>query len=1021
MKRSLIIYFSDIHLTGERPENEGKVVNAFCDDVKKQLFAIPHEDVFVLIGGDLVQAADDADSYDLFWEKILCKLISYGVNKKNIICVPGNHDAQRGWVEKNKDVYGPFISRDYNEGKFNDLVNGNQANLFTEKFGNYSNFVLSRLDIQKYDVVGFPVELNDEWSVYCLNSALSTFTGLESDEYPQLKDDTKRLNIDTRRLYEWLELNSKKKILLMHHPMDFLTEHADVELKKLVKLNFDIVLTGHTHRQDLLCNHNGNDSYIWCQAPQLYTDKHDKLGYCMLELCGNDVERIIYREWFGSRNSFRAGLDFTEEEDGIIRIDNKRTEVIDPIRVKLEERFKDTMAVYGDSSLVWVDRYFSLNRFDRTFRFNKNDLYSEDEIMDAHKSIKILTPAQYGLTSFAWHFLLRLWKEKKEFGLYIDCGLIKHGKIEKTIARQLNEFGIKESNVKWLLFDNWDLSNKDAKQILSYVSKVFPSIPIMILCPMLEKSFVDNENISNMEFAIVNMYMAPMQMAQLRTIVDVYNAKRNIGESELILKRLNEDIQNFNMHRTPLNCISLLEVFSSSSFDENPVNRTAMVEKLLRIIFENETVPSYKSLPDVKDCEFAIGFYCEQMIRGEGYYFNSQHFYDTIAVFCKKQKITLDIHYLFDILLNNQIICQYDQDLYGFRFTFWVYYFAAMRMTKSEDFAKFILSQENYLHYPEILEFYTGSDRTRNDAADIVKTDIQKVSDCVHKKVGIPEGMNPFKMLRLQTSDEQVKKAISQLDDNLQKSRLPNNIKDALADKEYNPSTPFHQEVRKVWESYSVNYLQEMICVASKTLRNSDYINPELKEQLFIAITEAWYNTIRVVYLMAPALAYEGKAGYDDFRLQLSESYQQYKDNPQRLLINVISNIPLNILKWYKDDIYSSKLADLLFDRINNESNKVIKHILVSLTIYEQPERWNSVVEKYLAEEDRNSFYFADTISALETMYANGVMSEQNIAKTRNLIFLAYTKLASKDNRLRPGDVRWIKKDVLPERRMDDD
>lgn len=39
----------------------------------------------------------------------------------------------------------------------------------------------------------------------------------------------------------------------------------------------------------------------------------------------------------------------------------------------LEERFRDTMAVYGDDSLIWIDRYFSMNRFDRAFTFNKKE------------------------------------------------------------------------------------------------------------------------------------------------------------------------------------------------------------------------------------------------------------------------------------------------------------------------------------------------------------------------------------------------------------------------------------------------------------------------------------------------------------------------------------------------------------------------------------------------------------------------------------------------------------------------
>ena len=116
-----------------------------------------------------------------------------------------------------------------------------------------------------------------------------------------------------------------------------------------------------------------------------------------------------------------------------------------------------------------------------------------------------------------------------------------------------------------------------------------------------------------------------------------------------------------------------------------------------------------------------------------------------------------------------------------------------------------------------------------------MKRDIARISKTVHEKIGLPEGINPFSRLRLETSDEQVKKAIKQLEANLQKSKLPNEIKDAVADDSYNPSTPFHQAVYKVFENYSVNYLQEIIGIASKTLRNSDYIEPEKKVELLTA------------------------------------------------------------------------------------------------------------------------------------------------------------------------------------------
>lgn len=1018
--KTLLVYFSDIHLTGKEPENEGAVINAFCEDIKRQLMSLQYKDVYVLIGGDLVQAADDAASYYAFHDKILSKLIAFGVEREKIICVPGNHDCQRKWIIDNRETYAPVVNQKFTESRFDDMINSPQGELFLEKFANYSQFVEQYLPNSRYNIVGYPIEINEEWSLYCLNSALTSFAGYEWNEYAHLKDDERRLNVDTRNLNDWVQKNTKRKILLMHHPLSFLTDWADDELTKLLRTEFDLLLTGHTHRQNVLCNQVKGESYVWCQAPQLYTDKTDKLGYCFIELENDYVDRIIYREWFPSRNTFKKGLDFTDGDEGVVEISNNNQRVKDPIRLMLEERFRNTMAVYGDESLLWVDRYFSLNRFDRAFTFNKKDLYSEDDIMQAGKSLKIVTPAQYGLTSFGWHFLLRLWKEKGVFGLFLDCRTLKVNRIEKGVEKQLSTFGVKKECVGWIVFDNWDLNNKEAKQILTYMKEEFASVPLLILCPMLEKSFIENENISLFEFSIATIFMAPMQLGQLRNMVAVYNKKRRIGEEEIVLKRLNDDIQNFNMHRTPLNCISLLEVFSSS-FDENPVNRTAMIERLLRIIFENEEVTSYRSLPDVKDCEFVIGYYCEQMIRYEQYYFGSKHFYDKISDFCKQQKITLDIHYLFTILLHNQIICQYDNDLYGFRFSFWVYYFAAMRMTKSEDFANFILEKENYAHYPEILEFYTGSDRTRNDAATVVMEDIKKVASKVHDMVGLPDKMNPLQMLRLDVSDEQAAKVIDKLDDELKQTKLPTNIKDALDDSTYNPSMPFHQDVRKVWENYSVNYLQEMIEIASKVLRNSDYIYPETKVNLLNAITEAWLNTIRVVYLMAPALAMEGQAGYDDFRLQLDDTFNKDTKDKKKLLIDIMSNIPHNVVSWYKDSIYSSKLADLLYEKIENETNPVIKHILVNLIVFEQPDRWENVVRKYLDKSDKHSFYFGDTLSTLRIMYSKGAMSDANIARTKNLIFLAYTKLASKDGRMTPGLIKNIKNNILPERSQHDD
>ena len=49
-------------------------------------------------------------------------------------------------------------------------------------------------------------------------------------------------------------------------------------------------------------------------------------------------------------------------------------------------------------------------------------------------------------------------------------------------------------------------------------------------------------------------------------------------------------------------------------------------------------------------------------------------------------------------------------------------------------------------------------------------------------------------------------------------------------------------------------------------------------------------------------------------------------------------------------------------------------------------------------------------------MYANGVMSDANVAKTKDLILLGYTKLLSSDNKMHPGEMKRINEQVLPNR-----
>lgn len=142
---TLIIYVSDIHFTGRKPENEGVVLNAFLKDVKRQLDEIPHKDTFIFIGGDLVQMADDKGTYDLFWNDLIVPLLDFGIPKEHIICVPGNHDIQRTKIEEKKFLYTAFLNRKITEGDFNDFIeNQDNKTLLVNKFENFEYFITQK-------------------------------------------------------------------------------------------------------------------------------------------------------------------------------------------------------------------------------------------------------------------------------------------------------------------------------------------------------------------------------------------------------------------------------------------------------------------------------------------------------------------------------------------------------------------------------------------------------------------------------------------------------------------------------------------------------------------------------------------------------------------------------------------------------------------------------------------------------------------------------------------------------------
>lgn len=1009
-----ILYFSDIHVGDGKPENQGIVLDEFIKDVKKQIQGVKGE-IYALIGGDLVFEADKAEQYQEFDKAIVTPLEELGIKRNHIVCVPGNHDGQQKKVAAKSLTYIPSVEKKYEEEQYNDLLD--QDKTTTDKFSNFSDYVNNQLKIVGYNETFYTFDLDENWTVCCLNTSLTSFSAYEK------RKDQDYLGIDTRSLQKWIiENHNKKKILLMHHPQSWLMEWASKAINTIIKKEFSLVLTGHTHDQDLLCNINGNDTYIHCQAPQLFTTKEDNtLGYCLININGIDITDIIYRQWSEKRSRFNPGSDFTEDESGIVRLIEPAvmdtdmqfmTSVVDDkVKILLTAKLNNMMVVYNDQPIVWVNRYLSTKRVDKMRHLKDDDMISEDELINTPHDIIVLSPAQYGLSCYGVHFLIHAWEKYHQFGIYVPVDCLKKNKLVGYLNSQLQEYSKDVDDVKWVVIDDWIVSRKDSKTFITLIKGKFPSAHILLLSPRIERYFKDNSEISIREEGFDVLFMAPLKRDGVRSIVKAFNNRNYIEEEDKVVKRVNDDIKDFNMHRTPLNCITLLEVFNNSTFQDNPVNRTEVIERVLRIIFDNHKIPSYRtSVPDMKDCQFVLGYFCRQLImnNSEMESFTEAKFKNILNGYCDDNGITLDIDYLFEILVANQILTSYG-GYYCFRFTYWVYYFAAMQMYNDDaEFNDFIIEKKNYIHYPEILEFYTGKDRKRKDAVDFMTKDLIKATQSVREKVGWPEELNLFSLLKCQQTEDQKEKLISNLDNTIKKTNVPEEFKDTFEDVDYDPAKPFDQSVRKFFDDYSISYLIQSIHIASKAFRNSDYVERKSKDALLYAILDSWKVFVQIMYTIAKPLAVHKRIGYGDTYFELMEETSAESISIENRLLKIIIAIPLNVMIFYKNDMYSDKNGKTILQTFERETDKIKKYLLACVVVMERPSGWDSYLSHYISQVGQNSYYLGNLkdLMLFALNYYDMSNAEQNALKL--MIKRAALKLETGINNPLPKDLRRV-------------
>ena len=993
-----ILHISDLHLRKNWHEEQGVVLREFFDELKAQIKDM--SEVFVAFTGDILQEGTDREAYQYFTDIFGEKLNDLGITRERLIVVPGNHDVDREYIKKIFPLLKGLQERETTETLFNDTVYSAQGDILKLKLLPFLEWQESISDwsLTPASFSGRGFDLSSDIGIYCLNTALYSFGGLP-DEKQNTISDYQELPVETRRLNAWLEESRHKyRILLMHHPFEWLLDWAEKEIKSLCLRHFNLVLTGHVHNKESFNINDGIDSYVHCSTPQLFSKKSDLLGYSILQIDDELTSlNISYRQW--ARDRFVAGTMFSKNDTGTLRLSHVQSgdleSVIEPdscvynrILALLQNNLNNCLKCYACFPAVWVvPNIADQNEFSAID--NSAVILTADMLREPFRDCFVIAPRQFGLSSLGRYLALAAWKSKhRRFALCIDSSELQNHEtaIQGYLRDRIDELGLSEADLSAIILDECGPINY---RKINNIKKTYPQVPLTVLLALSDTEVTVWQDEGQLDADFDMFFLWSLERGQMREIVQEFISAGFDLDENAALQRLVDDIENLNLHRTPLVCLTLLAIYASG-IDYSPVNRTDMFERFLYLIFFSyKKVPDYSNLPDMKDALAVVGYFCEVIIRQKQNSFTKREFILSATAFCGEMSIDVDCAKLFEVMSRENVIVR-TGEVQRFRYVHWIYFFAAHRMHHDSAFRDFVLKDAYYMSFPEIIEFYSGVDRRREELLRILTSDLRSVNERFESRTRIEADFDPYSAAKWTPN----KQAIAELRDHLKeeaaRSSLPVALKDQIADGRYDRTVPYDQSIQAFVRDSSLFECIQVLRAAARALRNSDYVRADVKADLLQEIMRAWIKEMQVLFILSPIMTEERFVVFDHIKFLLGAGFEGLEG--EELWKGVVDSIPATVIAEHDRDIASPRMTPLFKRSLTSGKGGPGAFLLAGVLVKSRPTGWQELISDYIRKLPKNSFYLLKTYHMLRNQYRYGFMSSKTKGTILDLISLAIAK-----------------------------
>ena len=598
------------------------------------------------------------------------------------------------------------------------------------------------------------------------------------------------------------------------------------------------------------------------------------------------------------------------------------------------------------------------------------------------KDYEIIVYSEFGATTLAKFLILKWWEVSKKLVVYIDAQNQKPDEkaLEKYVQEYCARLGLMPKQVSGFCLDNFDADDNKHRRMIKCIKDGYSDTSLIkIKRTIIEAKASQESDTQN----FTRLFLWSLDRLQIRSLIKESVKNQNIIDENNAVSSIVATLENLNLPRTPFNCLSLLKIYESKT-EASPINRTDLLEKLFSIAYLSAHIPSnFGTLPDQKDALYALGYFCADLFYRSDYTFSKKDFQEILKKYCDEKLMEFDIDVLFWFLTVQKFISLYDGKYY-FRFSCWPKFFAAYHMHLDERAFNFFAGDKRYARYPEIAEYYTGLTRQANDFISTVCCDLSELLDKFENTTKIDDNLKVYERLQWQPTPEKIERLESEIRNDASAKSLPEEIKDRIADENYDRSKPHQQVVEQYLDGASLFDTVQVLTAAARILRNSHHASADLKKQLLHQILRGWHRVLQLAVILAPVVVREGSVVFQRVGFVVSKDFLK---RPEDEKINIVmSTLPITISRIFSHDLASLKNTPLYSDFLKTSDDDLKKYLVACQIIFNKPQNWRSVMEDYINSLHKNSYFLYAVLLRLRSEYKYGFNSDSKNVELKQLI-----------------------------------